>query len=179
MVTGPRTHLGTAVRVRFARPMKIDLTESVAAGTDAGTLWRRVLEPGAVIGLLGGTTSDVRDYADPDEPAARGHTFRSTGIGGGLYHARIDECVEPVTVSYVIWRDDAPETVALLTWSIAVERSRTVLTGTLNMDLPVETLLASFSPATALALPIVQPFVARSVRNRLRQRLVAMADGAR
>lgn len=74
---------------------------------------------------------------------------------------------------------DVTESVALLTWSIVVERSRTVLTGTLNMDLPVETILASFSPVTALALPIVQPLVARSVRKRLRQRLLAMADGSR
>ncbi|MFN7022533.1 MAG: hypothetical protein ACK4WH_14565 [Phycisphaerales bacterium] len=158
--------------------MELDLADAVETAADPAVVWRRMLEPSAVMGILGGEGKVLGAAESAGFGAAGGHTIRIKGVGGGLYHARIDRCDEPSMVSYVVWREDVPDSLLLLTYTIETAGSRTMLTGSVTMDMPLEELLGSFLLAGVLALPLVGRRVRRYVSRRLRTQLLMMAAPA-
>ncbi len=155
--------------------MELDITDAVESSADASLIWRRMLEPSAVIGLLGGKAAGIRAYRFEDSPADEGHTFTITGAGGGLYHARIDERTERSAISYTVWRDDSPDSSMILRFWIDDPGPRRTISGEVTMDMPLEELFASFSLASMLALPLVGRLVRRYMARRLRSQLLSIA----
>lgn len=155
--------------------MEFDITDAVESSADASLIWRRMLEPSAVIGVLGGKAAGIRPYRFEDSPAEEGHTFTITGVGGGLYHARVDERTERSAISYTVWRDDAPDSSMILSFRIDGFGPRRTISGEVTMDMPIEELFASFSLASMLALPLVGRLMRRYMARRLRSQLRSFA----
>lgn len=155
--------------------MEIDLTDAVETTADRVVLWQRMLDPSAVIGVLGGDAADVRALESPDSMQAEGHTFRIKGVGGGTYHARIERREEHSLLTYAVWSEAAPNVPLLLSYVIESSGPRTVLAGEFTMDMPLGEALASFSLPGVLALPLVGRLVRRYAARRLRAQLLSIA----
>ncbi len=155
--------------------MRIDCSSVVETNAASELLWRRMLDPSAVIGFLGGDATEIRPFELSGHGHAGGHTFRIKGVGGGVYHARIDRLDRHTTVSYAIWREDASGAMCLLSYNIQTSGSLTVLAGEITMDMPLEELLASVSLVGVLATPLVGRLVRGYVFRRLRRHLLSMA----
>lgn len=155
--------------------MELDLNDALETTADPVLLWQRMLEPSAVIGFLGGEAKDVRALTPTGSTPVDGHTFWIKGMGGGRYHARIDQRREHELVSYTVWREDVPDRSMLLTYMIDASGPRTMLAGAITMDMPLDELLASFSLPGVLALPLVGRLVRRYVARRLRTQLLTMS----
>lgn len=155
--------------------MDIDLADAVKTDAPLDLLWQRMLDASAVFNLLGGTAEAIRPLQSPAASDASGHSFRIKGAGGGNYHARIDERVEGVMVSYVVWSEHTPKSPVLLTYAIDTSGEQTELSGNITMDMPLEEVLASFSLAGLFAMPLVGGLMQRYVAHRLRTQLVSMA----
>ncbi len=156
--------------------MELDLTDAVEADTDPLLLWGRMLEASAVGGFLGGHATDVRALDCSGAAPADGHTFRIKGVGGGVYHARIDQRTEHAMVSYVVWSEKTPEVTILLTYAIDDCDGRTVLSGAVSMDMPLEEVLDSFGALGLIMKPIASGFAKRYMLRQLRKQLLAMAS---
>jgi len=155
--------------------MEIDLQETVECTEAPSKVWPSLLSPFAVTNMLG-VADDVRplsvDAPDDGLGAVRGHTFKIVGLGGGLYHARIDAIEEPHRVVYAVWRDDTPDQPALFELSLETVEGVTELTGSLSVDLPVEMIFAGFS---GLLMPFLEPIARKYTEHRLREHLTKLA----
>lgn len=158
--------------------MELDVSESLQTDADPALVWKRMLEASAVSGFLGGDPTDLRPLDHADHPGAVGHTFRIKGVGGGLFHARIDRREEHELVSYLVWNDEMPETPFLLTYAIEASTESALLTAQVTMDMPLEEVLGSFG----ILGPILQPFAPDVARwytaRQLRKQLTAMSASA-
>jgi len=169
--------------------MDISITEAVVCEEAPDAIWQKLLEPGAVTGFLG-IADDVGPYrpeqdgdggaaAEPDaNPRAEsdgeflGHTFTIVGLGGGVYHAAFDEIDEPNTLAYALWRDDTPEAVAILTYTLHAEDGRTVLTANFTMDMPMDALFGAYG---SVLMPVIEPMARGYMAHRLRSHLRTLA----
>jgi hypothetical protein len=84
--------------------MEIDLFDAVETRTPIELLWQRMVDSTAVTGVLEGDATDVQPLAADREDGQAGYTFRIKGVGGGVYHARVDRSVEQAFVSYIVIR---------------------------------------------------------------------------
>lgn len=159
--------------------MEIDLTDAVESHADRLLLWQRLLHPSAVAHFLGGEATDARPLDTDDNGAAHGHTFRIKGVGGGVFHARIDRQAEHTMVAYVVWSERMPESPLLLTYTIDASADRTLLRGVVAMDIPVEEVLASFGPLALIMKPFAPELTRRFSARQLRKQLIAIAAQTR
>ncbi len=158
--------------------MELDVSESLKTDTDPALVWKRMLDASAVSGFLGGDPTDLRPLDHADQPGASGHTFRIKGVGGGLFHARIDRREEHELISYLVWKDDMPETPFLLTYAIEASTESALLTAQVTIEMPLEGMLGTFK----ILGPILQPFAPDVARwytaRQLRKQLTAMSASA-
>lgn len=154
--------------------MELDVSESLKTDADPALVWKRMLDASAVSGFLGGDPKDLRPLDHADHPGSAGHTFRIKGVGGGLFHARIDRREEHELVSYLVWNDDMPDTPFLLTYAIDASTRPALLTAQVTMEMPLEEMLGAFG----ILGPILQPFAPDVARwytaRQLRKQLTAM-----
>ncbi|MCW5768757.1 MAG: hypothetical protein KIT19_08730 [Phycisphaeraceae bacterium] len=155
--------------------MEIDLTDAVESHADRMLLWQRLLHPSAVAHFLGGEATDARPLDSDNTGTAHGHTFRINGVGGGIFHARIDRQAEHTTVAYVVWSEKMPESPILLTYTIDRSADRTLLRGVLAMDIPVEEVLASFGLLGLIMKPFAPELARRFSARQLRKQLITIA----
>lgn len=158
--------------------MELDVSESLKTDADPALVWKRMLDASAISGFLGGDPKDLRPLDHPDHPGAAGHTFRIKGVGGGLFHARIDRREEHELVSYLVWNDETPDTPFLLAYAIEASTPPLLLTAQVTMDMPLEEVLGSFG----ILGPILQPFApdvaSWYTARQLRKQLAAMSASA-
>lgn len=158
--------------------MQLDVSESLKTDTDPALVWKRMLDASAVSGFLGGDPTDLRPLDHPDHPGAAGYTFRIKGVGGGLFHARIDRHEEHELVSYLVWNDETPDTPFLLAYAIDASTRPILLTAQVTMEMPLEEVLGSFG----ILGPILQPFAPDVARwytaRQLRKQLMALSASA-
>lgn len=158
--------------------MELDLTDAVATHANPAELWGRLLDASAVITLLGGDAADIRPLGSSAGQAGEGHTFRIKGVGGGLFHARIDERAESERVSYVVWNDKTPETPILLAYAIDSSGDGAVLTAQLTTDMPLEDVIGSFGILGIIILPFAPDLLRGYVSRQLRKQLMAIVEPA-
>jgi len=158
--------------------MELDVCESLKTDADPALVWKRMLDASAVSGFLGGDPTDLCPLDHADHPGSAGHTFRIKGVGGGLFHARIDRREEHGLVSYLVWNDEMPDTPFLLAYAIDASARPALLTAQVTMEMPLEGILGSFKILGHILQPFA-PDVARWYTARqLRKQLTAMSASA-
>ncbi len=160
--------------------MQIDHVDRVGlAHGDAPAVWSRLLGAHAITGLLAeqGEVRNVGPLNARGVDGAPGHSFTVRGRGGGRYHARTEERVEGSLIAYSVWREDAPESIFLVTYEVLDEGDTLALRGSMTGDIPVREVLAAFSSLLTLMAPMAERMVRQHLVRRMRTHLENLAAG--